>query len=266
MDPMTSDILTVAVGNTRARWGLFRSGKMDGPGQVGPCSDPEAIVAGLSELAQRGDDPAAVIASVNNSVADQIENVMLEGGWAKSRLFRINRDMPIELAHTLEDPSTVGQDRFLNAIGGYAQAQQACVVIDAGTAVTVDFVDGNGTFHGGAIAPGARMMLDALHEHTAALPHVEFAKFDPAKGPFGVDTPHAMLVGVYASIRGMVRHLAEQYAVYYEAYPQIIATGGDAAALFDGDDLVEHIVPDLQLIGIERACSRALAQQSDEQG
>ena len=265
MDQVTSDILAVAVGNTRSRWGLFRSGKMDGPGHVAPCSEPEAIVAGLFELAERGDDPSAVIASVNDSVADQIEDAVLGRGWARSRLFRINRDLPIELDHSLGDLSTVGQDRLLNAIGAYAQAQQACVVVDVGTAVTVDFVDGKGTFHGGAIAPGARMMLGALHEHTAALPHVEFAKLDLDAGPFGVDTSHAMLVGVYASIRGLVRHLAEQYAAYYEAYPQIIATGGDAAALFDGDDLVERIVPDLQLIGIQGACARALAHQAGEQ-
>ena len=74
------------------------------------------------------------------------------------------------------DPETItGVDRLLNAAAAYATLKQACVVVDAGTAVTVDFVDGHGTFHGGAIAPGARLQIDALHRGTDALPDVQAA-------------------------------------------------------------------------------------------
>jgi len=136
------------------------------------------------------------------------------------------------------------------------------VVIDAGTAVTVDFVDGQGTFHGGAIAPGCQMQLDGMHHRTAMLPEVKFVPPDPE--PFGANTRQAMLHGVYYGVRGMVRHLIERYAEHYQAYPHIIATGGDAHMLFDEDELIEHIDDDLPLRGIAAACRLALEYAEHE--
>jgi type III pantothenate kinase len=122
----------------------------------------------------------------------------------------------------------------------------------------VDFVDGQGVFHGGAIAPGLNMMLRSLHEHTAALPD---ARFEPVQegSPFGRETVEAMRLGVQSAVKGMVRVLIERYSEFYGAFPQIIATGGDARALFETDDLVENIVPDLTLLGIQSACQIELA-------
>jgi pantothenate kinase type III len=105
-------------------------------------------------------------------------------------------------------------------------------------------------------------MLRSLHEHTAALPDVQLAR--PASigaaidDPFGRNTAEAMLNGAFFGVRGLVRALAERYAEAYQAYPQIVATGGDAELLFEGDDLVEHIVPDLALRGIVAACRAAV--------
>jgi type III pantothenate kinase len=133
----------------------------------------------------------------------------------------------------------------------------------------VDFVDGEGVFHGGVIAPGAQMMLDAMHEKTAQLPKVEFREGgggaarpeDPPRqmAPFGKSTREAMLFGARNSIRGLVQYTVEQYAEFFGGYPQVVATGGDAAALFGeevsaGGGIVESIVPDLQLIGILEVC------------
>jgi pantothenate kinase type III len=98
------------------------------------------------------------------------------------------------------------------------------------------------------------MMLRSMHAGTAALPALTYSPPDAARGAFGKDTTHAMHLGVTAAAVGMVHHLINSYAEAYEAYPQVIATGGDAAALFEHDELVEHVVPDLQLIGILEAC------------
>ncbi|MEN0019849.1 MAG: type III pantothenate kinase, partial [Planctomycetota bacterium] len=115
----------------------------------------------------------------------------------------------------------------------------------------------------GAIAPGLKLMLAALHEHTAQLPALEFDQPVSDRGPLGKDTAHAMQLGVQASARGLVRQLLEEYAEFYGGYPQVVATGGDAPALFlqqgESDGVVEHIVPDLQLIGIQ-ACVQAAAE------
>jgi type III pantothenate kinase len=128
--------------------------------------------------------------------------------------------------------------------------QKACVIVDAGTAITIDCCNDAGEFIGGAIAPGAKMMLDTLHEKTAKLPTVTLEK---PKGAYGTDTRQAMLHGVYHGIRGMVKELTENYATELGSWPEIIATGGDAKILFDSWELIHAIVPDLTLYGIALA-------------
>jgi pantothenate kinase type III len=62
-----------------------------------------------------------------------------------------------------------------------------------------------------------------------------------------------MVLGVRNAAIGLVRYTVETFALAYEAYPQIIATGGDALSLFADDEIVEHVVPDLQMVGIAEA-------------
>jgi type III pantothenate kinase len=251
------ELIAVSVGNTRTRIGLFRDQQLEQSDALSN-GDVNAIVGAVLALPVVNQGAPVAIASVNNPVADRIASAL--AGPIHDRggdVYRFGDDLAIPINTTLEDDSTVGQDRLLNAIGAYSRARQACIVIDAGTAVTVDFVDGEGTFHGGAIAPGLNMMLRSLHEHTAALPAMAFEPVGPQQ-PFGKDTRGAMLLGVQSAVRGMARVLVERYAEFYGAYPQIVASGGDARALFENDDLVEHIVPDLTLLGIEAACRMQL--------
>ena len=110
-------------------------------------------------------------------------------------------------------------------------------------------VDGEGVFHGGAIAPGAQMQLDAMHARTAQLPQLKFER--PADGEaFGRNTAAAMQLGVFEGIRGMTQALVERYAADYRAFPLVLATGGDAETLYSDSELVTRVVPDLVLRGI----------------
>jgi type III pantothenate kinase len=251
-------LLAVAVGNTRTRFGVFHGNELEEPLSL-PNGDMASLTAAVLKAAREVHGISIVISSVNPPVADALQRALESAG--EESVYRIGREIPIPMQHTLDDASTVGQDRLLCAFGAHARAKQGCVIVDAGTAVTVDFVDGEGTFHGGVIAPGAQMMLDALHDKTAQLPKLELKDSGPRTqdpGPFGKSTREAMLMGVTNAIRGLVQHTVERYADFFGAYPQIVATGGDAAALF-GDEVsqggvVESIVPDLQLIGILEVC------------
>ncbi len=249
--PSPGTLLAIAVGNTRTRWAVL-SGRELTPGG----SEPHAQVAdALRRAVEQADPETIAIASVDDAAATAIEAGLASLG---APIARIGRDVMPPLKHTLDDASTLGIDRALNALAAFSLVESAVAVVDAGTAITVDFVDGEGTFHGGAIAPGCTMMLRALHEQTAALPALTF---DPkASGPFGQDTPHAMQLGVAAAARGLVREMVERFAEHYEAYPRVLGTGGDAAALFEDDEFVERVIPDLQLIGIQRTIEYATQQ------
>lgn len=261
MQGSTHPLLGICVGNTRTRYALFHGSEIQDSAAL-ENADAEALFAALAEVHEAAGGPPVVLATVNRALSDRLEGELRDR--TGSEIYRVGRDLEVPIAHALRDASTVGQDRLLCALGAYTRAKQACVVIDAGTAVTVDFVDGEGTFQGGAIAPGLGLMLRALNQGTAALPPVRFEPPVAGDGPFGKDTTGAMRAGVRAAVVGMAHELVDRYAEFFGAYPQVVATGGDAHTLFADDAIVEHLVPDLQLIGLQAACAAMLSDSPDE--
>lgn len=251
------NLIAANVGNTRLQLARF----IDGDIVESERFDHGRLTAAAQKILawwqRMADLPHAsiLIASVNDAVADRLK-AMIEDQLS-IETYRVGVDVPVPIGRQLDPETITGVDRLLNAAAAYDRIHQACVVIDAGTALTVDFIDGEGTFHGGAIAPGASMQLQALHEHTEGLPELRFRK--PDEGAFGRSTAQAMLHGVFHGIRGTVQRLVEQYAQRYGAFPQVIATGGDAEALFETEDLVDNIVPDLTVLGMAAAARHALA-------
>ena len=257
-------IIAVAVNNTNTSIGLVENLSVTRATSV-PSGSPDHVAKAAAGLLD-ADPEIVLLASVNKAATPAIaEALRHETGMSVQQL---GEDMPVPIAHTLPDPVTTGLDRFLVALGAFAVVGQACIVVDAGTALTCDFVDGQGVFHGGAIIVGGQLMLEALADKAPALPSLQISDMPSPLEPFGKTTDHAMLLGAQAAARGAVRYLAERYAGFYEAYPQIIATGGDARLLFEDDDLVESIVPDLQLIGIGAARSKLIgkADGDDDEG
>ena len=248
-------LLAISVGNTRTSIGAFLDGKLLESERI-DNADPAALARAAKRLWETldGDDErVCVIASVNDPVANELERTL--ASTLTTEVSRIGRDVAAPIGACLDSDTTPGADRLLNAAAAWDVMRCACIVVDAGTAVTVDFIDGEGVFHGGAIAPGASMQLAALHERTAALPRVAFAHPDDV--PFGRNTAEAMLQGVYHGLRGLVWRLVERYAEGYGAFPPVIATGGDAVTLFSDDELIDRIVPELTLQGIAVAVRRA---------
>lgn len=246
-------LVAVCVGNTRSRVGLISNGQVEEGRSVAHADTAEAC----EKLRESSGARAFVVASVNKPVSVKLE-MELE---TKAGVYVIGRDLEIPIRHALDDASTVGQDRLLDALGGYARLKEACVVADFGTAITIDFVDGEGTFHGGVIAPGARAMMRAMKEAASALPELEFEVPDPARGPFGKDTAHAMRLGVRYALSGLLRHTVEQFAERFGTFSTVIATGGDAV-LVEDDPMVDRVVPDLQMMGVAEVCRVALGGEA----
>ena len=245
---MPLNLLAICIGNTRTRLGTFVGEQFKESIAV-----PNSSFTALSNQIERafetfGDDEGSVVmvASTCPPLTHRVTEQVNKRLGVKA--VRVEEDLPIPIGRQLDPEAIVGEDRLLNAAAAYDVLRQACVVIDAGTALTVDFIDGAGTFHGGAIAPGAGMMLHALTEGTAQLPEVELVE---PKEPIGHNTVEAIRSGVFYGLRGMVRELIEHFAEVAGSYPIIIATGGDAELLFKDYDLVDRIVPDLTLIGMK---------------
>ena len=258
---MSFNLLAISVGNTRTRLGQFLGGKFneDATPENAPFSKlTDAIAQAWAPLADK-DDAIVMLASVNPPVAERVEAFAKETLKAY-KVLRVERDINIPIGRQLDPEALVGEDRLLNAAAAFDVLKQAVVIVDCGTAITVDFVDGAGTFHGGAIAPGATMMLKALREHTAQLPEVTPAR--PAE-VIGHNTIEAMRSGMYHGLRGMVKELTEQYAEVAGTYPMIVVTGGDAPLLFEGDELIDRIVPQLTIIGMAATLRRAIEAETE---
>jgi type III pantothenate kinase len=247
---MDINLLVLNVGNSRLAIGAFAAGGLEYVTRLGheQRADWPGKLADAWQRIKGREDAAVAAATVNPSLSPAIEQAVKQVTGQDVQWVGKDLDLPIKVL--TEKPELTGVDRILNIAAAYEQMGKACVVVDAGTAITVDCCNDKGEFLGGAIAPGATLMLDALHARTAALPQVPPAV--PA-GPFGNNTEQAMLQGMYAGIRGMVKELAENYATALGNWPDIIVTGGDAQMLFDGWELIHAIAPDLTLYGIALA-------------
>ncbi len=252
--------LALTIGNTRTSVADIAGSEVRNQ-KLFKSSDTSAIVDRALQQwkALESDNPQIVIASSNDIANEAISAALAD--QTSRQIWQAGKDVPVAIGQHLDPETITGIDRLLNAAAAWDIYKQACVVIDAGTCVTVDFVDGEGTFHGGAIAPGAHMQLSAMHNGTSSLPEVDFVA--PLKEAFGKNTAQAMLQGVFRGIQGMVRQLCEQYALRYGAYPSIIATGGDAETLFKDDEFVEQIVPNLQLQGIAVSVKHTVTEEED---
>ena len=250
-------LIAVNAGNSRTQVGRFADGDLAETRHIDNGRRAEIVQLVMEWWQQMTGAPQAsvLLASVNDAVARPLQATLED--QLSIEVYRVGQDIPVPIGRQLDPETITGTDRLLNAAAAYDRIHEACVVIDAGTALTVDFVDGEGTFHGGVIAPGAAMQLQAMHNQTASLPELRFIA--PNDDAFGRSTGQAMLHGVFHGIRGAVQRFVERYSEHYGAFPAIIATGGDAEVLFEHEEIVDHIVPDLTILGIAVAARQALA-------
>jgi type III pantothenate kinase len=146
------------------------------------------------------------------------------------------------------DPSTVGADRLLGAWSAVGLVGSPCIVVDVGTATTIDVVDGRGAFVGGAILPGPALGVRALARGTALLPPVPLA---PTRRSIGRDTIEAIASGVMLgqrdAIGGLIARMTHELAT--DRQPRVVLTGGDASVLGE-PEWADRIEPDLLLRGL----------------
>jgi type III pantothenate kinase len=178
-----------------------------------------------------------------------------------TRVIETYRDVPIRV--NVDQPERVGIDRLLNVLAASARVMpgQPAIIVDAGSAVTVNLLDESGAFAGGAIFPGMRLMALAMHEHTAKLPLVD-ATGPIADGPPGKNTESAMRLGIIHAVTGGIDSLIRATATRCETAPRLFLTGGDMtpqlAGLLETRQMFQgEIRPALTLEGIHRATSKS---------
>ncbi|MFN3647895.1 MAG: type III pantothenate kinase [Gemmobacter sp.] len=153
------------------------------------------------------------------------------------------------LAHPprVDQGTTVGPDRLVNAAGAFDRHGGNLIVVDFGTATTFDVVDDDGAYIGGVIAPGVNLSLEALHMAAAALPHVDISRPDRV---IGTNTVACMQAGVYWGYIGLVEGIVRQIRAERGRPMKVIATGGLAPLFEQGTDVFDAVEDDLTMHGL----------------
>lgn len=204
-----------------------------------------------------------LVAGVNQAAAVRLEAAVAELAVTGHRPLRQRRightDLPLEVR--VDEPHRVGIDRLAGAAAAaVAKAPgRSAIVVDCGTATTVDLVSVEGHFLGGAILPGPALLARALAEGTSRLPEVAALDRDPPPAMPGRSTQTAIAAGIGWGMRGAVARLVDEGRGMLGGDPEVILTGGSAGVVRDAlPGAVE--LPDLVLSGIALAAERACAR------
>jgi type III pantothenate kinase len=189
--------------------------------------------------------------SIVSSVANMDAAVVNTLNRLSEHFILFDYKTPLPITNRYETPETLGQDRIASAVGAaYLCPNENLLIVDAGSAITYDFVSAEHGFLGGNIAPGIKMRLTVLNQMTKKLPLVEVEQ-NALTPLFGKNTKEAIVAGVVRGVvfelKGYMRTLSEQ-GISFMAF----ATGGHAPYILNGvKDGMRH-EPHLVLIGLNR--------------
>ena len=259
------NIMAIDIGNTNITTGLF----LDGREQF-IQSLPGNSVVQLAGLIKSGWEKVPIVKSSKEKKKDcVIVASSVKPAWTKKireilqnelgeKLLLIGDKVPLPMELAVEEPEKVGTDRVVAAAAAYAVVEDAIVVADFGTAITIDLVDDKGVFLGGAILPGYEASARALKKDTAQLPKVSMKR---PKHPFGRNTREAIQCGLYYSVIGALEEIVRRYAERIGKWPQVILTGGGAELIKDDCPFVDDCVPNLVVKGIVLAYIKYLEER-----
>ena len=225
--------LTIDIGNTSIKYAVF-----DGQDMIHSQRIMGHDIAVIADDISAYRPTHALICSTAS--LDEIQKRMLQSLTADTRILSHTTPRPIH--NQYKSPQTLGMDRLAAAVGAYTEVKEAVMVIDMGTAITYDFVDADGNYVGGNIAPGVQMRLNALHDYTARLPLVTATGNHP---PLGEDTETAIRCGVIDGIKYEIEGYLRQFFLKYPNL-SVFFTGGDE--LYFANERKKRIFADKLLV------------------
>jgi type III pantothenate kinase len=240
---MSSALVTVDLGNSRLKFGLFE-------GTIAPTGLPtpsRLLEIGndewdgarvLSWLPPKLDQLRWYIGSVNREsqavllrwIMEQQLAGVIPGGTSPSNTVQTLDQNDLGLTIRVDHPERVGIDRLLGSIGANAlrPPKSPAITIHLGSALTVNLIAADGAFCGGAILPGIGMSARALHDFTDLLPLVPMRELNDPPEAIGTSTVSAMRSGLYWGAVGAMRELLAQISKGLKPEPEVYLTGGAA--------------------------------------
>ncbi|MBN2263204.1 MAG: type III pantothenate kinase [Prolixibacteraceae bacterium] len=208
--------LVIDIGNTRTKVAVFENNRMLKSSLTESLTNEyiEQFVANFSEINN------AIISSVRNNTSE-IQQIISKH---VAHTLVLDHNTPIPIENLYQTPQTLGKDRLAAAVGAnYLYPNSDLLIIDAGTAITYDFVNNKNQYKGGFITPGLNMRFKALHQFTQKLPLLQAS--EPQKYE-GINTESSIIGGIQYGIEGEAKQIIEHFKLNTNKL-MIILTGGD---------------------------------------
>lgn len=237
--------LLVDLGNSRVKWAVLAGGTLGPAAAVAYAgADVGAVVRSTWERLPRPE--RVLVGSVAGGERDDELRALSRELWGREPEFARARAEAAGVTSGYESPERLGVDRWLALLAAHADGRGATCVVDCGTAVTIDVVDGAGQHRGGLILPGLHLMRDCLLAGTRIPP---FAAPRPCPA-LGRDTGAAVANGALLAVVGVVRETLARGAGLCGTTLRLVIAGGDAAALAEALDQPAELRADLVLEGL----------------
>ena len=219
--------LIIDIGNSVAKLALFHQNEL-----IDVFYDSNQSLDTLSTICSQYSIERSILSTVinlNNTILEQLKTL-------KCKLLQIDYQTVLPIKILYQTPQTLGSDRIAAVVGAQTlKPRKDILVIDAGTCLTYDFIDAQGNYYGGNIAPGKAMRLKALHSYTAKLPLIEAEGDTPELG-YNTETAirSGVIKGMEFEINGYITHLQKKYPGLL-----VFLTGGDE---FSFDTNLKNII------------------------
>ncbi|HOI80802.1 MAG TPA: type III pantothenate kinase [Synergistales bacterium] len=244
-------LLVVDIGNTNTVLGIFDGRELIRHWRLiseRHTSDELGIYL-LNLISLAGVTPAEISGAALCSVVPPLDAPWEEGirRYLSVECLKVTNRTNIGIPVLYENPSEVGADRLVNAVAGIERFGSPLLVVDFGTAITIDAISTRGEYLGGSIAPGLVVSMEALFGKAARLPKVSF---DLPEKVIGRNTRDSMQSGFLYGFAGMVDSLVERIREEMGEEVRAIATGGQAEAVAPVSRTISSVEPWLTLEGL----------------
>ncbi len=238
-------LLTVDIGNTSIHNGIFKGRTLKRVFRISTYArNPRKeyinnIRPYLHEI------ECIIIVSVAPKVLKEI--VALLRKILDRRIFIVGKDLDAGVKNLYRHPSQVGQDRLVNARAAYDLYGGESIIVDFGTAITIDIVNRKREYLGGVIAQGVEISLEALSERAALLPKMTLKK---PHGILGRETLESMTSGTVYGFSSLCDGIVTRLKKRYCRDSRVIATGGMSPLIASYCETIDRIDPELTLKGL----------------
>ncbi len=223
--------LLIDIGNTRLKWGVLGDHGIRRTGHISREKIRDQGLVALTSKLPRHVDTVFASNVAGTSFATRLSGVIGMHCGADVHFARTSSEA-CGVSNSYRHPRRMGVDRWVAMIGAWSEVGAACLVVDAGTAVTIDAIDDDGTHLGGQILPGVRLMAEALASQTSDIPNVarRAARHGSGLEIFTSSTASAVEHGTMNAVVGAVERAARVLREN-DCDPTIVLTGGDASRI-----------------------------------